>query len=186
MKNIVIISGHPDLQHSVANATILDIISQELPEAEIRYLDRLYPTYQFDIAAEQKALLNADVIVWQFPLSWYSIPGLLKLWIDQVFLHGFSHGSKGKLSGKKLLLSFTTGAPLAAYSRQGAFHFSLDDFLPPFKTTATLCGLDFQPPIYTTGLSYTSRDSETQRKVQHNAAREHATRLIEAIRIITA
>lgn len=45
------------------------------------------------------------------------MPGLLKLWLDKIFQHGFSHGSKGKLGGKKLLFSFTTGA-LAVASKK--------------------------------------------------------------------
>ena len=46
MKNILVISGHPDLNASVANAAILKQIARELPEAEIRRLDTLYPDYQ--------------------------------------------------------------------------------------------------------------------------------------------
>lgn len=52
MKKIVIVSGHPDLKVSLANKTILDEISQKLPEAEIRKLDELYPDCKFDIKAE--------------------------------------------------------------------------------------------------------------------------------------
>lgn len=67
MKNILVISGHPELTHSVANATILDEVETALPDVEIRRLDRLYPDGKFNIAAEQESLLRADVIVWQFP-----------------------------------------------------------------------------------------------------------------------
>ena len=67
MKNILIISGHPNLQHSLANAEILAEVGKSLPQAEIRKLDALYPNRLFDIAAEQDALLKADVIVLQFP-----------------------------------------------------------------------------------------------------------------------
>ena len=69
MKNILVISGHPELTHSVANATILDEVETALPDVEIRRLDRLYPDGKFNIAAEQESLLRADVIVWQFPFS---------------------------------------------------------------------------------------------------------------------
>jgi hypothetical protein len=31
MKNILIVSGHPELTHSVANATILDEVATALP-----------------------------------------------------------------------------------------------------------------------------------------------------------
>ena len=94
MKKVLIVSGHPDLAASLANATILAEVEKLLPEAEIRRLDSLYPDYRFNIASEQQALLAADIIVWQFPFSWYSVPGLMKLWLDQVFLHGFSHGAQ--------------------------------------------------------------------------------------------
>ena len=70
MKNILIISGHPNLNESIGNATILDEIALALPEAEIRRLDWLYPDNRINVKAEQESLLKADVIVWQFPFSW--------------------------------------------------------------------------------------------------------------------
>ena len=184
MKNVLIISSHPDLSTSVANATILDEVAKALPDAEIRRLDSLYPDYRFDIAAEQAALLQADVVVLQFPFSWYSMPGLLKLWLDKIFPHGFSHGSKGKLGGKKLLFSFTTGAPAVAYQKDGSMKHTVEDYFPAFETTATLCNLDFVKPIYTCGISYTARDDAAAINAQKEQAREHAARLIAKIKEI--
>lgn len=43
MTRALIISGHPNLKESIANATILTAVAAALPEAEIRYLDSLYP-----------------------------------------------------------------------------------------------------------------------------------------------
>lgn len=182
MKNVLIISGHPNLNDSLANATILDEVAKELPEVNIRRLDELYPTYQFDINAEQQALLEAVLIVWQFPFSWYSLPGIMKLWVDEVFVHGFSHGSKAKLGGKKLLLSFTTGAPEVAYTTSGFFGHTIEEYLTQFKTTAALCNLEYVGAIYTHGVSYASRDGEEKKFAQKYSAREHAARLIDAIR----
>lgn len=129
MKNILVISGHPELTHSVANATILDEVETALPDVEIRRLDRLYPDGKFNIAAEQKSLLRADVIVWQFPFSWYGLPGLMKKWLDEVFVHGFAHGSTAKLGGKKLILSFTTGAPEELYTVDSFFGHTIEEYL---------------------------------------------------------
>lgn len=134
MAHILVVSGHPDLNHSIANATILDELATALPDAEIRRLDWLYPDGKFNIAAEQESLLQADVIVWQFPFSWYGLPGLMKQWLDEVFVHGFAHGSTAKLGGKKLLLSFTTGAPQALYTADGFFGHAIEEYLLPFET----------------------------------------------------
>ena len=104
MKNILIVSGHTDLNDSVANKTILEELEKELPQAEFDYLDRLYPDFQIDIPAEQEKLVKADVLVLQFPVFWYAIPSLMSRWMEQAFQHGFSHGSTGdKLKGKKLI-----------------------------------------------------------------------------------
>ena len=185
MAHILVVSGHPDLNHSIANATILDELATALPDAEIRRLDWLYPDGKFNIAAEQESLLQADVIVWQFPFSWYSVPGLMKLWIDQVLVHGFAHGSTAKLGGKKLILSFTTGAPQDIYSPEGAFCHTVEDYLTQFETTATLCNLKLQKPIYTCGITYMGRDA-TKAALQETLAKEHAKRLIAAIKEIAA
>lgn len=100
MKNVLIILGHPNLKNSVANATILDSIAKILPTAKIRKLDELNKNGEFNVNDEQDAILWADVIVWQMPFYWYSMPSLMKKWLDDVFLHGFAHGSNAKIGGK--------------------------------------------------------------------------------------
>ncbi|MCS2172907.1 NAD(P)H-dependent oxidoreductase [Scandinavium sp. TWS1a] len=181
MQNVLIISGHPIINESIGNATILGEVAKALPDAEIRFLDALYPDYQIDVEREQEALLKADVIVWQFPFSWYSVPGLMKLWIDQVFVHGFAHGSTAKLGGKKLIISFTAGAPESLYSPEGFFGHGIEQYMAQFETTALLCNLDLQDPIYTFGISYAGRDEDKIRE-QKAMARDHAERLITAIK----
>lgn len=181
MQNVLIISGHPNLNESIGNATILAEVAKALPEAEIRFLDALYPNYQINVAREQEALLKADVIVWQFPFSWYSVPGLMKLWIDQVFVHGFAHGSTAKLGGKKLIISFTAGAPEGLYSPEGLFGHDIGQYMVQFETTAAMCNLELQEPVYTFGISYAGRD-EAKVQEQKAMAKDHADRLITAIK----
>jgi len=181
MKNILIISGHPNLNASTGNATILNEVASALPEVEIRRLDELYPDHNINVQAEQESLLKADAIVWQFPFSWYSLPGIMKQWLDAVFTHGFAHGSTAKLGGKKLILSFTAGAPQALYSADGFFGHSVEDYLTPFATTARLCNLALQKPLYTCGISYADRD-ENKIAQQKILAKEHASRLIAVLK----
>ncbi|EGI38370.1 glutathione-regulated potassium-efflux system ancillary protein KefF [Escherichia coli TA271] len=80
---ILIIYAHPYPHHSHANKRMLEQ-ARTLEGVEIRSLYQLYPDFNIDIAAEQEALSRADLIVWQHPMQWYSIPPLLKLWIDKV------------------------------------------------------------------------------------------------------
>lgn len=181
MSNILIISGHPNLANSVVNTVILDEFSKTLPQAEIRKLDQLHTNYEFDVAAEQAAIEKADVILWQFPFYWYAMPALMKKWLDDVFVHGFAHGSTAKIAGKKLLISLTTGAPLEAYQREGFFKHRMDDFFAAFETTAILCGLDFQGVRFLNGVSYVGRNEEKIAQ-QQAEAKIYAQTVIEKVK----
>ena len=78
MKNILVVSGHPNPSASLANKTILESLRTAFPQAQFRELASLVKDGHFDPVPEQEALLKADVIVLQFPFNWYSVPGLLK------------------------------------------------------------------------------------------------------------
>ena len=184
MKKVLVISGHPNLSQSIANKTIIDSLASGLNSAEIRQLDRLYPTEQIDVAAEQQALLDADVIVWQFPFYWYSMPALMKKWLDEVFLHGFAHGSTAKLGGKKLVISITTGAPEAAYQENAVMKHTMAQLVAPFESIAALCQLDLQKISYLNGVSYVGRNEEKIEE-QKQTAREYAEQLIQTINALT-
>ena len=84
-----------------------------------------------DVALEQEKLLWAEVVVLQFPLWWFSVPAILKGWIDRVFAHGFAIGvpkpgsrqwlryGEGTLSGRRAMLAVTTGGRAAQFSERG-------------------------------------------------------------------
>ena len=183
MNNVLIVSGHTNLKDSFANKTILDALQEGLPQAEFVYLDALYPDFKIDALAEQRRLVRADVVVLQFPLFWYSIPSLLSRWIEEVFVHGFSHGSTGdKVKGKTLVLSFTSGAPEDMYRYDGPQNYPIEDFLPPLKQFANLCGMKWGGTIYSGGLSYASRNDAESRAQMRNKAKAHAERLLEHLR----
>lgn len=86
-----------------------------------------------DIVAEQEKLLWADVIILQFPLWYFSLPAIMKGWVDRVFTTGFSYGGgklydKGGLKGRKAMLALTTGGPVSRYSQSG-FHDDIEKIL---------------------------------------------------------
>lgn len=183
MKKVLVISGHTDLNDSVANKTILEELTKKIPEAEYAYLDKLYPDFKIDVKTEQERLVRADVIVLQFPIFWYSMPSLLSRWLEQTLQRGFSHGPTGdKLKGKKLVASFTTGAQEFMYSYEGKHHYPIEDFLPPIKATCNLCGIEFADFVYTGGVSYHDRnDAEKLAKMKEKAV-AHAEKVVELLK----
>lgn len=181
MKNVLIVSGHTDLKNSFANNIILNELATCLPQAEQVLLDSLYPHYRIDVEREQQRLINADVIVLQFPFFWYGVPSLMKKWIEDVFVYGFSHGSTGdKMKGKKLLVSFTAGASDDMYQYAGSQHYPIADFLPPLKQFANLCGMAWLDHLFTGNLSYIAKSDE-QRDEMRRRALAHAHQIADRV-----
>ncbi|MEU0072155.1 NAD(P)H-dependent oxidoreductase [Streptomyces sp. NPDC006332] len=79
-------------------------------------------------------LLAADLLVLSFPMWWFSLPAVLKGWVDRVFVmggvFGGDHGilGDGALAGKRAMLLVTTGGASESFQPGGKFG-PMDDFL---------------------------------------------------------
>ncbi|MEV0116050.1 NAD(P)H-dependent oxidoreductase [Streptomyces sp. NPDC050844] len=101
--------------------------------------DTLADRLASDIAAEQEKVRWSDAVILQFPLWWFSVPAILKGWIDRVFTSGFGYGpavpppySEGVLAGRRALVSVTIGARESSFSDRG-IHGRLADVLYPVQ-----------------------------------------------------
>lgn len=142
----LIISGHPDLNQSRVSAEFLSQLSRT--DATIRRLSENHSNYDFDIAREQNILVAHDRIVLLFPMFWYSMPALMKKWLDDVFLPGFAYARGGdKLAGKEILVVTTVGAPVEGYRAGGFNNYTIDELLRPIQQTARYVKARFLPTI---------------------------------------
>ena len=48
-------------------------------------------TLTADIVGEQAKLTRADLVIFQFPMHWFSVPAMLKGYFDRIFAPGFTH-----------------------------------------------------------------------------------------------
>lgn len=148
---VLVIVAHPAMEQSRVNSRLLGAamsLTAQASKVEVRDLYRLYPDYLIDIAAEQAALAQARLVVWQHPIHWYSMPPLMKLWIDEVLAFGWAYGPDGTaLRGKDLWLVASTGGPQDSYRPDSYNRYFFDAFLPPYEQTAALCGMRFLPPM---------------------------------------
>ena len=144
---VCVLAAHPNWNDSRVNKLLLED-ARQLAHVEIRDLYALYPDYDIDVPAEQQSAQAADLIVLLHPIQWYSMPALLKLWLDDVLTFGWAYGMGGTaLQGKDLWLAATTGGPESSYHPQGYNRYFFDAFLPPYEQTAVLCGMRFLPPL---------------------------------------
>lgn len=113
-----------------------------------------------DVKAEQAKLLWADALILQFPLWWYSMPAILKGWVDRVYAHGFAYGvgehsdrhwgdrfGDGVFKGKRAMLIVTTGGWAEHYAPRG-INGPIDDLLFPINHGILhYPGFDVLPPF---------------------------------------
>jgi len=104
-------------------------------------LEELYATendgFAEDVENEIEKIEWCDLMIWQFPLWWFGLPGILKGWVDRVFAMGRTYGgdklyANGVFKGKRALLSLTTGGPAPAYVK-GGFQGDIDAILRPIQ-----------------------------------------------------
>ncbi|XP_045888920.1 NAD(P)H dehydrogenase [quinone] 1 [Micropterus dolomieu] len=112
-----------------ASATQDDIIGDLNKPELFQYGDETMRAWQEgrltdDIVAEQRKVEEAELIIFQFPVYWFSVPAILKGWIDRVLTQGFAFSlknmySNGIFKDKKAMLSFTTGAAQSMFKPDG-------------------------------------------------------------------
>ena len=61
--------------------------------------------YSLEVQSEFERLSNNDAVVMVFPLWWWSLPAMLKGWIDRVWNYGLMYGSNGHNIKKGLMIA---------------------------------------------------------------------------------
>jgi glutathione-regulated potassium-efflux system ancillary protein KefG len=151
MPRVLVLFAHPAYEKSRVNRQLLEAVA-DLEGITIHDLYETYPDFQIDVAAEQQRLVAHDVIVLHHPFYWYSVPAVLKEYLDLVLEHGFAYGSTGHaLDGKVLLNATTTGGPDTAYQVGGRNRFTMRQLLAPFDQTAFLCRMVYLAPFVVHG-----------------------------------
>lgn len=112
-----------------------------------------------DVQAELDSLLAADLLILQFPLWWFSLPAILKGWIDRVFAFGAAYDfgrtwENGVFVGKRAMLSLTASAPAAAFMPDGR-NGDMERVLWPIHAgVLALCGFSVLPPFIVHGVPF--------------------------------
>ncbi|MDI9930223.1 NAD(P)H-dependent oxidoreductase [Rhodococcus sp. IEGM 1354] len=118
--NTLVVVSHPDphsLTHQVAHSVVEAIRSTgttvETADLAAENFDPRFSTADLslyrgngstppDVAEEQSRIDRAEHLVLAFPMYWWSMPALLKGWIDRVFVEGWAYEYGDRVFVKKL------------------------------------------------------------------------------------
>lgn len=132
MKNILLINGGKKFAHSEGRLsnTLHNVAKDTLLELGYNIEETIIDS-GYDINTEIEKILKADVLIYQLPAWWMSVPWTVKKYIDEVYTEGHGkfytsdgrtrsddskkYGSGGLLHNKKVMLSVTWNAPINAF-----------------------------------------------------------------------
>ncbi|CCD22545.1 NAD(P)H-dependent oxidoreductase NDAI_0A03880 [Naumovozyma dairenensis CBS 421] len=116
-----------------------------------------------DVVAEQEKLKWADLVIFQFPLWWFSLPAILKGWVERVFSAGLAYClperyGNGAFAGKKAMVMVSTGGSDTHYSATGV-NGPIDDILFPIQHGMMFyTGMSVLPPFVTYAADFLADD----------------------------
>lgn len=154
-KNNVIVSDlyaeqfNPVASWNDFNVTSAELNSQYFISQKMAYDKNVLAD---DIKAEIEKLAWANHIILQFPMWWFSVPAILKGWLDRILVKGFAYDtgkifSNGLLKGKSASLVVTTQSSEADYQSTGIHGCMMDTFLLPIHHTLRFVGMEIREPF---------------------------------------
>lgn len=120
-----------------------------------------------DIAAEIAKVQWCDLLILNFPLYWFSMPAILKGWIDRVMISGVFYGGKriydrGGMRGKRALVALTLGGREHMFGPE-AIHGEIETLLRPLlQGSLAYCGFAVLPPFIGYHVPYVSAEARGQ------------------------
>ena len=122
--NILIINGHQktDFASGKLNRTLVNEMKKFFGRKKSNKIKTTTIQRGYTPETESKKFKWADVIIYQFPVYWFSVPALFQQYMQDVYAYGRfyqttdkPYGQGGLLQGKKYMFSSTWNAPINAF-----------------------------------------------------------------------
>ncbi|WP_026191757.1 NAD(P)H-dependent oxidoreductase [Methylosinus sp. LW4] len=138
-----------------------------------------------DLQAEMDKLAACDLLIFQFPIWWLSLPAILKGWIDRVFAIGRVYGGgryfdQGVMRGKRAMCSVTVGGPREVYSDRGVYADVEDLLFPVHRGTLGFVGFSVIEPF----VAYAPNRITADQRLQYLAQYEKHLLNLDELRVL--
>lgn len=144
MKKTLVLFAHPYFEHSTTNIRLLECYD-DLPNVTFRDLYEDYPDFHIQPFRERKRIVYYERIIFHFPIIWFGLPPLLKLWIDEVFdMRWISEGDQNILSGKDALIVTSVGGSETNYSKEGKYKTTAEELLTGLRVSLDINNIELK------------------------------------------
>ncbi|MBW8362625.1 MAG: NAD(P)H-dependent oxidoreductase [Kaistella sp.] len=142
MKNTLVIFAHPYLEYSSSNVELIKFYEKK-QHFTFRDLYEEYPDFHIQAFRERKRLAEYERIIFHFPLIWFGVPPLLKLWIDEVFdIKWLSDEERNPMKNKEAFILITAGGKEESFAKDGTYGKTIEEMLTGFLLSLKITGMN--------------------------------------------
>jgi len=157
LKTLIVVS-HPEINNSQTQQFLLQ--GSKLIDVTWHQVEALK---EIDVDKEQRLLMEADRIIFQFPMYWYAAPSGLKLWEDKVLTRNFVYGDgNDNLLDKEFGIVVSTGMPLNDFQRGGRENITIDEILAPYRAISDRAKMKILPAFKIGQFQYLNENDQMQ------------------------
>lgn len=166
--NVLLINAHlnyPGWSEGTLNSTMTDIAKSFYTDTG-HTVTETYIERGYDPQEEVRKHVDADLVILQTPINWFSAPWIYKKYVDEVFNNGLhsktlldndgrtrsdpsrQYGTGGHMQGKKFMVAATWNAPKESFNNADGVLFGgkgTDDLLLHITSNYKFTGFDILP-----------------------------------------
>ena len=146
MKKTLVIFAHPYFEYSSANVELIKAYDRS-DQLTFKDLYEEYPDFHIATFKERKRIREYERLVFHFPLIWFGLPPLLRLWIDEVFDMSWKAEGDHPLVNKDAIIIVTIGAKEENYQKDGLYKTEIEELMKPLTLSLEVNGINIKETI---------------------------------------
>lgn len=163
MKNTLVLFAHPFPEFSNNNRELINFYERH-QHFTFRDLYEEYPDFHIPAFRERKRIVNYDRIIFHFPLIWFGMPPLLRLWLDEVMDGNWLNPySDNPLENTEIFILVTTRSKERSFGKNGKHGYSIEEMISGLLISLKIFRAKIQP-IY---IIYESDRLSKKEIIQH-------------------
>lgn len=146
MKKTLVIFAHPYFEYSTSSVELIKVYN-DVENLTFKDLYEEFPDFHIATFRERKRIREYERLVFHFPLIWFSIPPLLKLWIDEVFDMTWTMKTDHPLQNKDAVIIVTIGGKEENYTEGGMYETTIEELLKSLTLSLKVNQIDVKELI---------------------------------------
>ena len=135
MKKTLVLFAHPFLEFSNNNKELTNFYERH-QQFTFRDLYEEYPDFHIPAFRERKRIVEYDRFIFHFPIIWFGMPPLLRLWLDEVVDGNWINGqTKNPFENKEVFLLVTTRSKERSFGKNGKHGYTIEELISGLLVT---------------------------------------------------